>query len=77
MADENYAYEGLSVAVRERADAGQVEFGVVVDGAFIPFAAGKLEGFREDLREAQEQAQDEQVAQPQEQPQPQPQPPSE
>lgn len=51
-------HEGLSVAIRERADADQAEIGVVVEGAFVPFGQVKLG----DYREAIERAADEKAA---------------
>jgi hypothetical protein len=64
---EQYAYENPKVVLRERADAGLIEFGFDIDGAFIPFGAAKLGGFQEDLQEAREQAQDQQAQEAREQ----------
>lgn len=37
----DYKYTGLGVAVREVADGEQLELGVILDGAFVPFGSRK------------------------------------
>lgn len=54
MADLEYTEAPL--AYRRRDDAGQVELGAVVDGAFIAFASLKAGGFDDDVHEAQQAA---------------------
>ena len=59
MASEDYTHEGLTVVVRERPDQGTVEYGVDIDGAFLPIGGAKLSDFQEKILEAGKAAADE------------------
>jgi hypothetical protein len=51
MPDETYAYEGLTISVRERPDQGYAEYGVVIDGVFHGIGGMKLGDFQEKILE--------------------------
>ena len=49
-------YTGLTVDVRKRADTGNLEFGVWLDGAFVAFAQRKPGGIADDIARAKDSA---------------------
>ena len=55
-------FENVPVAIRERDE--YVEFGVVIDGAFMPFAARKSGGFHYKLELRKQEAAQAQAPQP-------------
>lgn len=58
-----YTHSGLGVTLRKREDQGFYEFGVVVDGGFIPFAARRIGDVQPEIDAAHERAQAEQQQQ--------------
>lgn len=58
-----FLFEGLSVSVRQTEDYAQ--YGVVIHGAFFPFAGAKIGGFLADVAEARAEEQHQQAEPPQ------------
>ena len=52
MADQQFDYENVPVAVRRREQDGVAEFGVVINGKFFGFGGTSLGGFDADIQEA-------------------------
>ena len=49
---DHFTYTGLGVVVRERPDSGYHEFGVMLDGVYVPFAAVKSGQFAPEVEAA-------------------------
>lgn len=62
-------HDNLPVGVRKSGDGTRYEFGVTINGGFVPFSSAQANAFEDDLQEAQEAAQQQQQAQAQTQPQ--------
>jgi hypothetical protein len=52
----------LAVGYRKSPDGQRYEFGVTIEGGFVPFAALNAPAFEDDLKEAQEAAKEKKPA---------------